>query len=102
VITPVIADNVLFVAVNDIAPVPLVPRPIALLLLLHVKEVAVPLKLWLTVDPAHIFWPATEFTVGIGFTVTVTLAAPPVHVILFVNTGVAVITPVIGVAEEVL
>jgi len=69
------------VAVNEpMVPVPLAPRPIAVLLLvqLYVAPPTDPLGVTAaTVAPLHVTWVLKELTVGIGFTVTVILVAEP-------------------------
>lgn len=53
-------------------PVPLAARPIDVLSLVHVKPVAVPLKLTADVAaPLHTTWSVGSMTVGIGSTVIV-------------------------------
>lgn len=77
-------------------PIPDAPRPIVVLLLVHVNTVpaAAPVKVTAVVLlPAHTVWFATAFTVGVGFTVMVKLTGKPPQP---VEEGVTVMVAVIG------
>ena len=82
VIVAVMDDVVALVAVKagiDVTPVPLAPKPIAVLLLLqlNVTPAGVPVRvLAATATPLHQVWFASAVAVGIGYTVTVTLVVP--------------------------
>lgn len=90
------------VNVGILLPEPLAARPMLVLLFVQLNTVpgTVPEKLIVCVGaPLHIVCDvgAAE-TVGVGFTVIVTVAGVPVHVTpLFVNEGVTVIVAVTGV-----
>jgi hypothetical protein len=98
----------LVTAKDDISPVPLAARPMDVLSLVHVNEVApAPLKLTALLIPLlQITWSVTVFTAGVGFTVIVNVIGVPEQ--LFAD-GVIVIVPDIGdvpvffaVKEEIL
>jgi len=75
--------ELLFVPVKaDILPVPLAASPIVVLLLAHVYDVPLPVKVTaVVVPPLHTIWLLTGFTKGVGFTVTVKLVDMPLQVI---------------------
>src|SRR4029077_9428647 len=82
VIVPLIGAEVPLVpAKAAMFPVPLAPNPIDVLLLAHVNEVAVPLKVTAVVlPPVHTTWLPTVLTVGVGLTVIVKLVGVPSQV----------------------
>ncbi len=95
---PVNGAPVVLVAVKFRLPVPLAPRPMAVLLFVQLYTVpaTVPVKVCVTVAPAHTVWLAGWFTVGIGFTVIVNVIGVPGQVIVLVKLGVTVIVAVCG------
>ncbi len=78
-IVPVIGAPVVLVAVKFRLPVPLAPRPMAVLVLVQLYTVPAtgPVKVCVTVTPAHTTWLAGGFTLGIGFTVMVNVIGVP-------------------------
>ncbi len=79
-----------------ILPMPEAPRPIVVLLLVHVKAVLATGPLIVTaavLAPAHKLWLAIAFTLGVGFTVIVKLTGPPPQPDA---VGVTVMVAVIG------
>ena len=92
----------MLVAMNDaILPVPLAASPIDGALLVHwndkapVGPVVGLVKLIAAVgDPLHNTWPATGFTIGVGFTVMVKLVGNPTQPLG--PTGVTVIVATSG------
>ena len=96
-IVEVIAALVLLVAVNEaILPLPLAPRPIAVLLLVQLYDVPVPLNVTAVVDVLlHTLWFPTAVTVGVGFTVIVKVCAVPTQPLA---VGVTVNIPLIALA----
>lgn len=100
VIVPEIGTLVTFVAANaGILSIPLAPRPIAVLLLVQVNDVAVPKKETADVDsPVHTTWLPGWLTDGMGFTVLVKVFDVPVQVTPPEKyIGVTVIVPEIGI-----
>ena len=91
---------VAFTAVKlGIFPVPLSPRPIVVLLLVHVNTVPATGPVIVTAvvaEPAHTAWLAIAFTDGVGFTVIVKLTGVPVQP--EADDGVTVMVAVIGAA----
>ncbi len=87
-----IAAAVVLVAVKFRLPVPLAPRPIAVLLLVQLYTVPAtgPVKACVNVAPLHTVWLATAFTDGIGFTVIVNVIGAPGQLTPPVYTGVTV------------
>ena len=85
VMVAVIAALVLFVPMKEgMLPVPLAPRPIAVLLFVQLNTVpgTVVVKFTAPVgEPLQTVWFATAFTVGVGFTVMVNVIGVPVHVV---------------------
>lgn len=100
VIVATIVEPVALVTTNWlILPVPLAPRPIAVLLLVQLKVVPVVAPenvIAVVVPPSQSAWLATAFTVGVGFTVIVKLVVVPAHPAAVV--GVTVIVPLIAAA----
>ncbi len=72
----------LLVPVNDVMfPVPLAARPMLVLSLVHVKDVAVPLNVTVVVGALlHTTWLPMAATVGVGWTVIVNDLVGPLHV----------------------
>ena len=99
VMTPFIGADVLLLAVNEeILPVPVVPKPMVLLVLDQVKVVDVTLPLNAvagTVAPLQYELLVMAFTFGIGLTAIVKSVGAPKHELA---EGVTVITPLIVVA----
>lgn len=79
-------------------PVPAAARPMAGLLLVQLYTVPAtdPLKVCVTVDPAHTTWLATGLTVGIGFTVMVNVIGVPGQVTVLLKFGVTVMVATCG------
>jgi hypothetical protein len=106
VIVPVIGAFVPLVVWNAaIFPVPEAPRPIDVLSLTQVKEVApVPLKVTaLELAPLHFTWSEGSETVGVGFTVIVKLCGVPSQVTPPpVKCGVTVIVELIAALVELV
>jgi len=95
-IVPAIGPVPVFVAVNEILPVPLAPKPIPVLLLVQVYVVVPPefavVKFLVPVLPLHTVRLAGWFTWPSGLTVMVKVWLVPVHdTLLFVKVGVTVI-----------
>jgi len=59
--------------------VPLAPRPIPVLLFVQLNDVAVPLSVADTASPTHAILSLTVVIVGVGFTVTLTVATLDTH-----------------------
>lgn len=95
---PVKGALVVLVAVKLRLPVPLAPRPIAVLLFVQLYTVPAtgPLKVCVTVAPAHTTWLAGGLTDGIGFTVMVNVIGVPGQVTVLVKFGVTVIVATTG------
>lgn len=76
---PVNGALVVLVAVKFRLPVPLAPRPMAVLVLVQLYTVPAtgPVKVCVTVAPAHTTWLTGGFTTGIGFTVMVNVIGVP-------------------------
>ncbi len=90
-----------FVAVNERLPVPSVPRPIAVLLLVHEKVVSPPVltvvntTFWAT--PLQITMSGGSFTCPSGLIVMLNVLDGPGQLVPpLLKTGVTVIVPVIG------
>ncbi len=75
----------MFVAAKlAILPVPLPPKPIAVLLFVQLYTIVPPVVGLVKVTavvlaPTHTLWLATVFTVAIGFIVIVNICAVPIH-----------------------
>ena len=80
-------------AVKFRLPVPAAARPMAGLLLVQLYTVpaTAPVKVCVTVAPAHTTWLAGGFTVGFGFTVMVNVIGVPGQVTPLLKFGVTVI-----------
>ena len=97
VTVPAIGAVVVLVDTKLILPVPAAGNPMAVLLFVQLYTVAAtgPVKLAVTVVPAHVVWLATAFTDGVGFTVIVNILAVPVQVTPpLLYTGVTVMVAV--------
>ena len=97
VTVPAIGAIVPLVDTKLILPVPDAGNPMAVLLFVQLYTVAAtgPVKLAVTVVPAHVVWLATAFTDGVGFTVIVNILAVPVQVTPpLLYTGVTVMVAV--------
>ena len=106
-VTVIVAVNGAPVALVDTKfrlPVPLAPRPMAVLLLVQLYTVpaTVPVKACVTVAPAHTVWLATGFTVGIGLTVIVKVIGVPGQVMVLLKFGVTVIVATCGVVPALV
>ena len=94
---PVIGAVVVLVDTKLILPAPVAVNPIAVLLFVQLYTVPAtgPVKLAVTVLPAHTVWLATGVTDGVGFTVMVNVFGVPVQVTPpLLYTGVTVIVAV--------
>ena len=85
VIVPVIGAVVALVAVNEISPVPLAPRPIAVFEFVQLYTVpgTAPVKVAVVTVPTQTVWFGCAFTVGVGLTVIVKVFELPEHTKVF-------------------
>ena len=104
VMVPVMGTLPVLVAVKFRLPVPLAPRPMAVLLLVQLYTVpgTGPVKAWVTVAPVHTTWLATGLTVGIGLTVIVKVIGVPGQVTPLVKFGVTVMVATCGVVPPLV
>ena len=81
VIVPVIGATPALVAVKEILPVPLAPRPMAVFELVQVYTVpaTAPVKVAVVKAPEQTVWFGCVFTVGVGLTSTVAVDVGPAH-----------------------
>ena len=82
-IVPVIGAMPAFVDVKDMLPVPLAPKPMAVLLLVQLYTVpgTEPLNVAVVTVPGQTVWLGWAFTVGTGLTVIVKFIGAPVQVV---------------------